>query len=72
MQYTYLNLHFEMLFEVGQECEEDGEGEFKHLRHRTDPVLGQRHTQVLFDGVNKHLVRLEDGAGILQDRQQQL
>lgn len=61
-----------MCFEVGEQGEEDGEGELEHLRHGGDPVLGQRHTQVLLDGVDEHLIGLEDGPGILQDRQEKL
>lgn len=61
-----------MRLEVGEQREEDGEGEFKDLRHRGDAVLGQGHAQVLLDGVDEHLVGLEDGPGVLQDGQEQL
>lgn len=61
-----------MGFEVGQECEEDGQGELEDLGDGGDAVFGQRHTQVLLDGVDEHLVGLEDGPCILQDGEQQL
>lgn len=61
-----------MSLEVGEEGEEDGEREREDLGDRGDAVLGQRHTQVLLDGVDEHLVGLEDGPRVLQDGQQQL
>lgn len=61
-----------MGLEVGQQRKEDGERELKDFRDGRDAVLGQRHTQVLLDGVNEHLIGLEDGACILQDGQEQL
>lgn len=70
--WLYLNLHLEVGLEVGQESEEDGERELKDLRHRGDSVFGQGHTQVLFDGVDEHFIRFENGPGVLQDGQQQL
>lgn len=69
---SYLNLHLEVGLEVGEEGEEDGEREREDLGDRGDAVLGQRHTQVLLDGVDEHLVGLEDGPRVLQDGQQQL
>lgn len=57
---------------MGEQSEENGQGEFEDLRHGGDPVFGQGHTQVLFDGVDEHLVSLENGSGILQDGQEQL
>lgn len=68
----YLDLHLEVDFEVGEQGEEDGQGELEDLGHGGDSVLGERHAQVLFDGVDKHLVRAEDGARTLQDGEQQL
>lgn len=65
----YLDLHLEVGFEVGQECEEDGQREFEDLGDGGDAVFGQRHAKVLLDGVDEHLVGLEDGAGVLQDGQ---
>lgn len=70
--WLYLNLHLEVGLEVGQESEEDGERELKDLRHRGDSVFGQGHTQVLFDGVDEHFIRFENGPSVLQDGQQQL
>lgn len=70
--FFYLNLHLEVGLEVGQKCEENGQGEFEDLRHRRDAVFGQRNAQVLLDGVDEHLVGLEDGPSVLQDGQQQL
>lgn len=61
-----------MRLEVGQQGEENGEGEFKDLRHGGHSILGQGHAQVLLDGVYEHLVGLENGPGVLQDGQQQL
>ena len=69
---THLDLHLEVGLEVGQQREEDGQRQLEDLGHRGDAVLGQRHAQVLLDGVDEHLVGLEDGAGVLQDGQQQL
>lgn len=68
----YLDLHLEVRLEVGEQSEENGEWEFEDLRHRRDTILGQGHTQVLLDGVDEHLVSLEDGPGVLQDGQEQL
>lgn len=68
----YLNLHLEVGLEVGQQSEEYGERQLKDLRHRGDSVFGQGHTQVLFDSVDEHFIRFENGPSILQDGQQQL
>lgn len=68
----YLDLHLEVRLEVGQQREEDGKGELEDLRHRGDPVLRQGHAKVLLDGIDEHLVCLEDGPGVLQDGQEQL
>lgn len=57
---------------MGKQGEEDGEREFKDLRHGGDAVFRQRHAEVLFDGVDEHLVSAEHGSGSLQHRQQQL
>lgn len=57
---------------MGEQGEEDGEGELKHLGHRGHPVLGEGHTQVLLDGIDKHLVGAEDRPCPLEHRQQQL
>ena len=61
-----------MLLEVREESEEYCEGEFEDLRYGGDAVLGQRHAQILLDGIDEHLVGFEDRSGILQDREQQL
>lgn len=68
----YLNLHLEVCLEVGKQSEEDGEGELEDFGHRGHPVLGQSHTQVLLDGVDEHLVCLENWTSILQDGEEQL
>lgn len=70
--FCYLNLHLEVRLEVGEQGEEDGEGEFEDLRHGGDSILGQGHAQVLLNGVDEHLIGLEDGPGVLQDGQEQL
>lgn len=72
MQTFYLDLHLEVGLKMGEQGKEDGERELKDFRHRGDTVLGQRHAQILLDGVYEHLVGLEDGPGILQDGQQKL
>lgn len=61
-----------MRLEVGEQSEENGERKFEDLRHGGDTVLGQGHAQVLLDGVDEHLISLEDGPGVLQDGQEQL
>lgn len=61
-----------MGLEVGQQREEDGERKLEDLGDGRHAVLGKRHTQVLLDGVDEHLVGFEDGPGVLQDGQQQL
>ena len=61
-----------MLLEVGQESEEDGQRQLKDLWHRADPILGQGYTQVLFDGIDEHVVGAEHWPCILQDWEQQL
>lgn len=68
----YLNLHLQVNLEVGQQGEEDGQRELKHLGHGGDAVFGQCHAQVLLDGVDEHLVGAEHGPGALQHREQQL
>lgn len=72
MRICYLDLHLEVRLEVGEQSEENGERELKDLGHGGDAILGQGHAQVLLDGVDEHLVSLEDGPGVLQDGQQQL
>lgn len=71
-EFRHLNLHLEMSFEVGQQGEEDGQRELKDFGDGGDAVFGQCHTQVLLNGVDEHLVGLEDGPCVLQDGQQQL
>lgn len=61
-----------MCLEVGQQSEENGERELEDFRHGGDAVLGERHAQVLLDGVDEHLVGFEDGPGVLQDGQEEL
>lgn len=61
-----------MDLEVGQQGEKDGQRELKDLRHGGDAVFGQRHAQILFDGVDKHLMGAKHWPGALQHRQQQL
>lgn len=68
----YLDLHLEVGFEVGQERQEDGQGELEDLGDGGDAILGQRDAKVLLDGVDEHLIGLEDGACVLQDGEQQL
>lgn len=68
----YLNLHLQVDLEVGQQGEEDGQWELKDLRHRGDAVFGQRHAQILFDGVDEHLMGAKHWPGALQHREQQL
>lgn len=68
----YLDLHLEVRLEVGQQREEDGEGELEDLRHGGDPIFWQGHTKVLLNGIDEHLVCLEDGPGVLQDGEEQL
>lgn len=68
----YLDLHLEVRLEVGQQSEENGKREFEDLRHGGDAVLGQGHAQVLLDGVDEHLISLEDGPGVLQNGEEQL
>lgn len=63
---TDLNLHFEMMLKVGQQREEDGQRQFKHLCYRWDTVLRQRHAQVLFDGVREQFIGTENGSRVLQ------
>lgn len=72
LQRIYLNLHLEVRLKVGEQSEENGEWEFEDLRHRGHSIFGQGHTQVLFDGIDEHLISLEDGPGVLQDGQEQL
>lgn len=69
---SHLNLHLEVNLEVGEQSEEDGERELKDLRHRGDAVFRQRHAQILFDGIDKHLMGAKHGSGALQHREQQL
>lgn len=68
----YLNLHLEVDLKVGQQGEEDGQRELKDLRHRGDTIFGQCHTQILFDGIDEHLVSAKHRPGALQYREQQL
>lgn len=68
----YLDLHLQVDLEVGEQREEDGQRELEDLRHGGDSVLGQRHAQVLLDGVHEHLVSPEHRAGALKHGEQQL
>ena len=68
--FTNLDLEFKMLLEVSQQCEKYGQGQLKHLRHWRHPILRQGHTQILFDGIDEHVIGLKNGASILQDGQQ--
>lgn len=68
----YLNLHLQVDLEVGEQGEEDSQWELKDLGHRGDAILGQSHAQILFDGVDEHLVSAKHRPGALQHRQQQL
>lgn len=68
----YLDLHLQVNLEVGQQGEEDGERQLKDFWHRRDAVFGQRHAQILLDGVDEHLMGPKHGAGALQHGQQQL
>lgn len=69
---VYLNLHLEMNLKVGQQGQEDGQRELKNLRHRGNAIFGQRHAEILLDGVGKHIMSTEHWAGTLQQRKQQL
>lgn len=57
---------------MGQQGEEDGQRELKDLRHGGDAIFGQRHAQILFDGVDKHLMGAKHRPGALQHGEQQL
>ena len=61
-----------MCLEVRQQGEEDGQRQLEDFGYGGDAVLGQCHAQVLLDGVDEHLVGLEDRPGVLQDGEQQL
>ena len=61
-----------MLLEVGQQSEENGQWQLKHLRNRRHTILGQGHTQVLFDGIDEHVICSEHLASVLQNGQKQL
>lgn len=72
IQVFYLNLHLQVDFEVGKQGEEDGQWEFEDLRYRGDAIFGQCHTQILLDGIHKHLVGAKHWPGALQHGEQQL
>lgn len=57
---------------MGEQGKEDGKRQFKYFRHRGDPVFRERHTQVLFDGVHKHLMGSKQRSSTLQHWEQQL
>ena len=59
--YPHLNLHLKMSLEGGEEREEGGEGQLKHLWYTGYTILGQGHTQILLDGCDKHLERKREG-----------
>lgn len=61
-----------MDLEVGQQGEEDGQRELEDLRYGGDAIFGQRHAEILFDGVDKHLMGAKHWPGALQHREQQL
>lgn len=69
---TYLYLHFEMSFEVGEQCHKYGEWEMKDLRDGRHTILAESHTQVLFDGRDEGLIGAENTARILDNWQQHL
>lgn len=70
--FFYLDLHLKVHFEVGEQGKEDGKRQFKYFRHRGDTVFRERHTQVLFDGVHKHLMGSKHRSSTLQHWEQQL
>ena len=69
---THLNLHLEMLFEASQQCNEDGQGELKNLRHRADTIFREGYTQILLDSIDEHGIGTKHWPCILQDGQQKL
>ena len=62
---TYLNLHLQVLFEVRQQRQEDGERQLEHVGDGRNAVLRESDTQVLFDCIDKHLVGAEHRASVL-------
>ena len=68
----YLYLHLQVHFKVWKKSKKNSERELKDIRHWRDAVLGQRHTEVLLDCVDEHLVSPEDWAGVLQHGQEEL
>ena len=68
----YLYLHLQVHFKVWKKSKKNSERELKDIRHWRDAVLGQRHTEVLLDCVDEHLVSPEDRAGVLQHGQEEL
>lgn len=57
---------------MGEQGEEDSQRELKHLRNRGDAIFRECHAQILFDGVDEHLMGAKHWPSTLQHRQQQL
>ena len=67
-----LNLHLEVRFERRQQCEKDGQREFKHSRHTGDAILRESNAEVLLDGVDEEVIGSEHGARVLQNGEEEL
>jgi hypothetical protein len=61
-----------MHLEVGEQHQEDGQGQLEDLGYGADAVLGEGDAQVLFDGRYEHFVGSEHGSGALQDVEEEL
>lgn len=60
-----------MAFEGGEQSEEDGEREFKHLGEVGDAILGQCNTEVLLHASDEDIFGAEDGARVLDDGEEE-
>lgn len=70
--FMYLNLHLKVNLEVRKQGEEDSQWQLEDLRNRGDAIFRQCHAQILFDGVDEHLMSTKHRPSTLQHRQQQL
>lgn len=50
-----------------QEREKNGQGQMENSEHTGYSILGEGNTEILFYGIDEHLVRLENWTRILED-----
>ena len=60
-----------MTLKGGQQSEEDGERELKHLREVRHSILGEGNTEVLFHSSNEYFVSAKYRTRVLDDGEEE-